>query len=53
MKKIYKLKTMLLIALLSLVGVSVNAEEVVFKTLDFSKATKEWYQLTTKIGKLR
>lgn len=41
MKKIYKLKTMLLIALLSLVGVSVNAEEVVFKTLDFSKATKE------------
>ncbi len=38
MKKFYNLKMMLLVALLSLVGVSVNAQEVAYKTLDFAQA---------------
>lgn len=38
MKKFYNLKMMLLVALLSLVGVSANAEEVAYKTLDFAQA---------------
>lgn len=38
MKKFYNLKMMLLVALLSLVGVNVNAQEVAYKTLDFAQA---------------
>lgn len=38
MKKFYNLKMMLLVALLSLVGVSANAQEVAYKTLDFAQA---------------
>ena len=41
MKKFYNLKMMLLVALLSLVGVSVNAQEVAYKTLDFAQAEME------------
>lgn len=41
MKKFYNLKMMLLVALLSLVGVSANAQEVAYKTLDFAQAEME------------
>lgn len=48
MKKFYNLKMMLLVALLSLVGVSVNAQEVAYKTLDFAQAEKEHVSVYNK-----
>lgn len=53
MKKFYNLKMMLLVALLSLVGVSVNAQEVAYKTLDFAQAEMDHVSVYTKKWKAR
>ena len=53
MKKFYNLKMMLLVALLSLVGVSVNAQEVAYKTLDFAQAEMDHVFVYNKKWKAR